>query len=340
MAKTWRDYVEKYEERRIQRRKKRYAERIAAGLCGSCGNRAPEPGKKACAVCLQAGSKSRKKKSTARRAAGLCPSCGERKPEPGKKICAPCLEADRIKAAKIARERHEAGVCGECGGRREPGKMLCTNCNKNSRQRQADRREAGVCIQCGGELEPGYKTCRTCIDKTLKRQAEMKRAGLCACGRQKPKAGRKTCQLCLDEKNAYFHSQEGQIYHQNYRPRANECARILTRTLEGKYQSLIDRATRKGKEVPLNLTFEQWKKLIASGVCHYCKDSLPEVGFGLDRKLSTLGYTVDNCVPCCTDCNRIRGRDLISYEDMRDIVGPMRRRRGEEAKVEAIPISH
>jgi hypothetical protein len=94
---------------------------------------------------------------------------------------------------------------------------------------------------------------------------------------------------------------------------------------------LIKRANIKGKEIPLDLTFEQYKELIASEVCHYCGDALPDVGFGLDRKDSSLGYNIGNCVPCCTACNKIRGDNLILYEEMLHMVGPMLRKRLEHA---------
>jgi hypothetical protein len=35
--------------------------------------------------------------------------------------------------------------------------------------------------------------------------------------------------------------------------------------------------------------------------CYYCNDTIN--GIGIDRKDNSLGYTVDNTVPCCTVCN-------------------------------------
>lgn len=49
--------------------------------------------------------------------------------------------------------------------------------------------------------------------------------------------------------------------------------------------------------------------------CYYCgeppKQKLPEnrvknghfIHNGIDRKDNNIGYTMDNCVPCCTKCN-------------------------------------
>jgi 5-methylcytosine-specific restriction endonuclease McrA len=36
---------------------------------------------------------------------------------------------------------------------------------------------------------------------------------------------------------------------------------------------------------------------------------------GIDRVDNSIGYTPDNCVPCCTQCNRIK-LDHLTYEEM------------------------
>jgi 5-methylcytosine-specific restriction endonuclease McrA len=38
-----------------------------------------------------------------------------------------------------------------------------------------------------------------------------------------------------------------------------------------------------------------------NGTCHYCGNKI--IGVGLDRIDSSIGYTIENCVPCCKDCN-------------------------------------
>ena len=35
--------------------------------------------------------------------------------------------------------------------------------------------------------------------------------------------------------------------------------------------------------------------------CYYCKRKFERMG--IDRFNNFLGYTVENCVPCCTQCN-------------------------------------
>lgn len=75
-----------------------------------------------------------------------------------------------------------------------------------------------------------------------------------------------------------------------------------------------------------DITYEQYKNIISGAHCHYCGTSkLPTYGCRLDRKDSYKGYTIDNVVPCCTDCNTMKSH-LLSYEEMMNI---WRVRRGE-----------
>jgi hypothetical protein len=51
--------------------------------------------------------------------------------------------------------------------------------------------------------------------------------------------------------------------------------------------------------------------------CHYCFSSLlTETGIGLDRINNNLGYSLDNVLPCCGNCNKIR-QDKLTVEEMK-----------------------
>lgn len=51
--------------------------------------------------------------------------------------------------------------------------------------------------------------------------------------------------------------------------------------------------------------------------CTYCaKEVLSEKGCSLDRLDNNLGYTLDNVVTCCGDCNTVRS-DILSHEEMK-----------------------
>lgn len=73
------------------------------------------------------------------------------------------------------------------------------------------------------------------------------------------------------------------------------------------------RSNAKCKKLPFLLTKEFFKSLVLQN-CYYC-GKIPSESFkrkglkgefiynGVDRKDSTQGYTVENSLPCCTDCN-------------------------------------
>lgn len=70
------------------------------------------------------------------------------------------------------------------------------------------------------------------------------------------------------------------------------------------------------RQLSFDLTREQFEALVFSN-CHYCgsdpigtysqprcKSALKRNG--IDRKFNQKGYTMDNCVPCCKVCNRLK----------------------------------
>jgi hypothetical protein len=71
----------------------------------------------------------------------------------------------------------------------------------------------------------------------------------------------------------------------------------------------------KDRGLRFELTDEQFKTLTTSN-CHYCKRGpLTVAGTGqgrfvyngVDRVVNSIGYILENCVPCCFQCNRAKG---------------------------------
>ena len=81
------------------------------------------------------------------------------------------------------------------------------------------------------------------------------------------------------------------------------------------YAYLKGKCRRNGVE--LSLTLEQYIEL-RKMPCHYCGHKLPLTGYCLDRKDGTIGYSVDNTVPCCTICNFTK-HSIWSYEEYIEI---------------------
>lgn len=67
--------------------------------------------------------------------------------------------------------------------------------------------------------------------------------------------------------------------------------------------------------------------------CHYCGGQLNIKGVGLDRLDNNRGYHLDNVVPCCGRCNRVRGT-WFTYDEMKEIgliIAVIDRRRKEQS---------
>lgn len=82
-------------------------------------------------------------------------------------------------------------------------------------------------------------------------------------------------------------------------------------------------ATKRG--LSYDLTVEQFTELTSS-CCHYCNRPPNPSHFpvakgvngayqynGIDRKDNTSGYTTENCISACTECNRAKG--VLTYDE-------------------------
>jgi hypothetical protein len=80
------------------------------------------------------------------------------------------------------------------------------------------------------------------------------------------------------------------------------------------------------KKVEFNLTFEEFLEIIKEDKCHYCSSGIIfnkhskfmskglSRAYQLDRKDNYKGYTKDNLVVACWDCNRLKS-DRFTYEE-------------------------
>ena len=82
----------------------------------------------------------------------------------------------------------------------------------------------------------------------------------------------------------------------------------------------------RNKKVEFTLSFDEFKEIINKAKCHYCDEELiynkHSRNWGknlsrahqLDRKNNLKGYTKENAVPCCWNCNRLKS-NIYSYEE-------------------------
>jgi len=89
------------------------------------------------------------------------------------------------------------------------------------------------------------------------------------------------------------------------------------------------KAGAKSRNLSFDLSREEFRAIVEL-LCHYCgaektnkASTSKNSGFywynGIDRKDNSVGYTKDNCVPCCYICNRAKNNmsylDFVSWID-------------------------
>lgn len=77
------------------------------------------------------------------------------------------------------------------------------------------------------------------------------------------------------------------------------------------YNRLVAGAKRKNRKV--TLTYEEFLEFTKINRCDYCNDPVEWIPHGktaikynLDRRKNNLGYSKNNCVVCCTECNFLK----------------------------------
>jgi len=58
------------------------------------------------------------------------------------------------------------------------------------------------------------------------------------------------------------------------------------------------------KDMTFELTMDDFNKIVDQSICYYCHNPSE----GVDRKNNDLGYSPDNCVNCCKECNQMKAQ--------------------------------
>ena len=77
---------------------------------------------------------------------------------------------------------------------------------------------------------------------------------------------------------------------------------LLPKDIRNKYIHFKCNAKRKNRNIEFELNKEQ-VQILCESPCYYCGK---ERCLGIDRKDNDKNYTIDNCVPCCGFCNRMK----------------------------------
>ena len=84
------------------------------------------------------------------------------------------------------------------------------------------------------------------------------------------------------------------------------------------YESLYNRL-KSMTQHPVDMTYLEFETFTQEHECHYCgKLYAGKGGWQLDRKDTSKGYSVVNCVPCCKRCNFGKGKGF-TYEEWKQI---------------------
>jgi hypothetical protein len=108
-----------------------------------------------------------------------------------------------------------------------------------------------------------------------------------------------------------YHSEKSLIFYHEHKQEYLDAGRIKRKaerlTIKGNFNQYRYRAKSEG--YPFILSFEQFSSFWQLS-CHYCGDSIDTIG--LDRVDSSKGYEIDNVVPCCYPCNRMKMDSSVS----------------------------
>ncbi len=111
------------------------------------------------------------------------------------------------------------------------------------------------------------------------------------------------------------------LCHKHYNNLWNSKNKDKLSVYEASNNRRFKRLTTKCKRlsIEIDLSFEDWLKIIAKNECFYCSDKLPKNGYALDRKSPKLGYLKENVVACCDTCNKTK-RSFFTHEEFKVMI--------------------
>lgn len=162
-----------------------------------------------------------------------------------------------------------------------------------------------TCSKCGLEKEESefYKfrtglqaRCKACVKAYRDANKEKKSAYA--------KAYRETNKEKMSaEKRVYYKANKEKISAYNKTRFEANRDKILAQNQSQSRKFSSYKCGAKQRNLPFNLTKEEFLSFWQAD-CSYCGDWIATIG--IDRIDSDLGYSLDNCVSCCSTCNRMK----------------------------------
>jgi hypothetical protein len=244
--------------------------------------------------------------------------------EDGRKICNGCRERSKL---NVVKNREKVVLCGKSGCKFKKSKEN-NYCNKHQLCIFEDETKAmnkklcyNVIRSCRSQMEMDYKfsKCPDCLEieraKDHKRRNKAKQqyienviensireCKLCTvCCIERPMemfigvatTETKTCKMCRDGNKTQDMKRDKE--HRNELARTN---------IHDKYYRYIKSCGERCLE--FRLTFDEFVNIV-NNHCFYCGYKNSDFVNGIDRKNSSIGYILDNCVTSCKMCNYMKG---------------------------------
>jgi hypothetical protein len=110
----------------------------------------------------------------------------------------------------------------------------------------------------------------------------------------------------IQDQTAYLEKQalQAKQWRENNPEKQKQINTTRNNSIQCQYKVYMGVAKR--KNLVFEFTYEDYENTVKM-ICYYCHE-MNEKGFnGLDRINQSLGYTIDNCVSCCSQCNYMKG---------------------------------
>lgn len=226
-------------------------------------------------------------------------------------------------------------TCESCLAKNKVGKTFCDHkgcrfqvedekyCGKHSRDKYYDEEKAkrirycDIARGCFEHCEKDMASCKSCLERSrVKDKAQYDERVLASeVLRNTLKLNTRVCIMCGKDFDCFMtrYNKESvkcincnnQMQKQDDKryDREREYKKEMLEHIETYYKQYTSGALK--RSLKFELTMEHFTSLI-SKPCYYCNHQKEGEANGIDRMDNEKGYIIDNCLPCCEMCNRMK----------------------------------